>query len=306
MTSLAIDNALVNRCLTASGAAPPYRRERLRVWPLSGTERVHLADGSTVFLKYARKPFDTEDNVLGHVARHGLPAPALEAAIHSDHVLVMVLEDLGPQVREPDLEDAAIAAVAVHQVPPPKGLSRLDGDALAGLPHSCISRLAELHAACRWPEPDRDLDALVKLAKYANARIESADLEPFGLCHSEFHPTSVHINENGWHLLDWARAFVGPGLLDLASWQHTTEAPDLPALDALIDAYVAAGGPETARAKRGGLPPAQWAFGWHRLWVIDWYLAQATTWIADPGSDVIYQQVIRRHLAEAVRCLVPG
>ena len=36
--------------------------------------------------------------------------------------------------------------------------------------------------------------------------------------HSEFHPTSLHIGRDGRRLLDFARTFNGPGLLDLASW----------------------------------------------------------------------------------------
>jgi hypothetical protein len=307
MEPLAVDDVLVERCLAAAGVDQTYQREPLRCWSLSGTERVTLANGASLFLKYARKPFDTEDDVLAYVARHGVPVPTLEASVHDDGVLVMALEDLGAATRPAEIPDAATAAVATHQTPPPaSGLARLDADALVNLPTSCLYRLAELHDAGRWPNPEADIDALIALAKAAEGRAQGSDLEPFGLCHSEFHPSSVHINEAGWYLLDWARAFVGPGLLDLASWQHTTEAPDLDALDNLLDAYVGAGGPESAHDKRGGLPPAQWAFGWHRLWIIDWYLAQATTWIADPSDDVIYQQVIRRHLAEAVECLAPA
>ena len=96
---------------------------------------------------------------------------------------------------------------------------------------------------------------------------------------------------------------AGPGLLDLASWQDTTQAPDLARFALLLAAYLAAGGPVEAAASRGGLPPARWAFGWHRLWIVDWYLQQATTWIADPDQDPLYQRVITRHLTEAVACL---
>lgn len=77
------------------------------------------------------------------------------------------------------------------------------------------------------------------------------------------------------------------------------------AFDALVDAYIDAGGPETVRSERGGLPAGQWAFGWHRLVVIAWYLEQQTTWIADPSLDDTYREVIRRHLTEATECLEP-
>jgi hypothetical protein len=51
------------------------------------------------------------------------------------------------------------------------------------------------------------------------------------------------------------------------------------------------------------LPPEGWAFGWHRVWVVEWYLAQATTWIVDPAADPLYQEVVARHLDEALACL---
>jgi hypothetical protein len=62
-----------------------------------------------------------------------------------------------------------------------------------------------------------------------------------------------------WRLLDWARAFTGPGLLDLISWQGTTAAPDLDAFRMLLGVYIAAGGPAEVLADRGGLPVEQWS-----------------------------------------------
>lgn len=299
----AVVDALAEECLTLAGLPEPRQREPLRVWALSGVERVHLARGATVFLKYAQVPFTDEPRVLAHVADHGVPVPRLLASVVREDTMAMVLEDLGDPDRDATLADAATAAVVAHAAPPPPGLAKIDADALSALPTSCLRRLAELVDAERWPDPDYDVDRLQRLAEAAPARAEGATTTPFGLCHSEFHPTSVHITDRGWRLLDWARAFHGPGLLDLASWQNTAEAPDLDALDALIDAYVATGGAPSVRDLRGGLPASRWAVGWHRLWVIDWYLEQATTWIHDPTTDPIYQQVIRRHLAEALECL---
>ena len=296
-------DALADKCFTMAGLAEPRHREPLRVWALSGVERVHLSGGATVFLKYARVPFTDEPRVLAHVARHRLPVPELFASAVSGDTMTMVIEDLGDPDRDATVSDAAVAAVAAHAVAPPSGLARLDIAALRALPASCLKRLGELVDAGRWPEPAADIAALEHLDDMAPVRADGAETAPFGLCHSEFHPTSIHISRRGWRLLDWARAFTGPGLLDLASWQNTAEAPDLDALDALIADYIAAGGATSASDDRGGLPVARWAVGWHRLWVIDWYLEQATTWINDPSTDPTYQQVIRRHLADAVECL---
>jgi hypothetical protein len=301
---LSITDSLADQALGIAGITHPYRREPIRAWALSAVERVHAHSG-TVILKAARQPLTAEGDVLAHVARQGLPVPSLEAAVTTPDETVMVLEDLGAPDRDAALGDAAIAAVSVHQIRPPAGVPVVDRDALAALPTVALERIGQLHATGRWPEPDPDIDALARLTAIADTRSEGTDLAPFGFCHSEFHPTSLHITEAGWHVLDLARAFTGPGLLDLASWQGTTEAPDLTGLEELIDAYVAAGGADTAHAKRGGLAAAQWAMGWHRLWAIAWYLEQQTTWIADPDLDDVYRQTIRRHLAEAVECLRP-
>ena len=258
-------DALADECFELAELPEPRQREPLRVWALSGVERVHLASGTTVFLKYARAPFTDEPRVLAHVADHGVPVPALLASAVNGDTMAMVLEDLGDSDRDATTGDAARAAVTTHATPPPPGVARIDTAALQALPESCLRRLTELADAGRWPDPSYDTERLERLAALAPVRAEGAEAAPFGLCHSEFHPTSIHITERRWRLLDWARAFCGPGLLDLASWQNTAETPDLTVLDALIAAYMAAGGAPSTRDDRGGLPPARWAYGWHRL-----------------------------------------
>ncbi|CAJ60452.1 MULTISPECIES: phosphotransferase [Frankia] len=165
--------------------------------------------------------------------------------------------------------------------------------------HAALARLEELRAAGRWMD-STDLDGpLARLADHADRLADGAELAPFGLCHSELHPTSLHVREDGWHLLDWARSFTGAGLLDLASWQGTQQPADPVSLRRLIWAYIRTGGaPETSRL-RAGLPAEQWALGWHRLWIIVWYLEQATTWMPNPDQDAFTATVIRRHLREA-------
>lgn len=93
--------------------------------------------------------------------------------------------------------------------------------------------------------------------------------------HSEFHPTSLHIGERGWRLLDFARAFTGPGLLDLASWHGTIEPPHPIRLRVFLEQYVTAGGTPDALAPRGGLTAEHWALGWHRMWAVEWFMEQS-------------------------------
>jgi hypothetical protein len=279
------------------------KREEIRCWRLSGVERIVLDGGDTLIFKRAAHPFDREDEILTHVARHHPRVPRLVASHRRDGLLGMLLEDLGPPIRPATLAEGAQAAVATHRIPAPAGLTVLDSAALGRLPASSLAGLAELVARDRWRDVDDIHDRLQAIAVQAEDRAQGAELPPFGLCHSEFHPTSIYVTASGWWLLDWARAFTGPGLLDLASWQNTRDAPDPDAFGHMLDAYIRAGGPPEAAATRGGLPPERWAFAWHRLWIVEWFLAQATTWLNDPADDTLYQKVIRRHLDEALDCM---
>jgi hypothetical protein len=284
------------------------RREPVRAWQMSAVERVHhnaAPAPENVIFKYARTPFTREASVLAHAAQHGVRTPRLLATAHRPGILGMLLEDLGPVHREPILSEAATAAALTHAVPGLPDLERLDAAGLAELPKRSLISMVELAGSTgRWNDVDDITDGLHALLNTATEYAAGAELPPFGLCHSEFHPTSLHIGaDDQWRLLDWARAFTGPGLLDLISWQGTTAAPDLDAFRALLHAYVDAGGPSETLADRGGLPVEQWSILWHRVWIIEWYLSQALTWINDPATDATYQRVIRRHLAEALTCL---
>ncbi|NED80235.1 aminoglycoside phosphotransferase family protein, partial [Streptomyces sp. SID11233] len=54
---------LLDNLLTATGQTTAVREE-VRVWSMSGVERVTFPDGSTAIFKYAKKPFDSEDQAL--------------------------------------------------------------------------------------------------------------------------------------------------------------------------------------------------------------------------------------------------
>nr|MDT0664689.1 phosphotransferase [Micromonospora sp. DSM 115978] len=264
---------------------------------------IGLTDGRRVVFKYAKEPFTREDAALLFAADNGIPVPRLLASTSRGRMLGMILEDLGEPVREADDTDGAEAAVAAHGAKSAEFLPVIDRETLIGLPGKALASLGELRNKDRWLRTT-DLDAqLAEIATVADRRSEGCGLPPYGLCHSEFHPTSLHVGRKGWRLLDWARAFTGPGLLDLASWQGTTAPADLDSLRRFIRAYVDAGGPAEAEATRGGLSSETWAMGWHRLWIVAWYLEQATTWINDPSTDPHVESVVRRHIKEAHACL---
>jgi hypothetical protein len=298
-----VSESLLAALMVEMAAQGRPARVPIRLWVLSGVERVSIPGGGTAIFKHAREPFTGEADVLEHLQAQGFPVPWVLAAVRREHDLGMLLEDLGEPVRSATDEDGAEAAVAVHAVKAPSRLAVLGQDALAALPGAARVSLDVLRARGRWVDTDGLDELLEQLAVAAHDLADGAEVAPFGLCHSEFHPTSVHIGASGRRVLDWARAFVGPGLLDLASWQGTTGPADLGALKRLIESYIHAGGTPDAAAPRAGLPAAAWALGWHRLWIIAWYLDQATTWINDPSQDNFVQGVVRRHLNEAAMFL---
>jgi hypothetical protein len=280
------------------------RREEIRVWSMSGVERLFLTGAGTAILKYAVEVFAAEPRFLRHAAHHGAPVPSLWAEVSQDDgSTVMIMEDLGPQIREAGLRDAATAAVAVHECPPFPSGPVLDAEGLADLPTRALGWLDALQENGRWPGAQEFRRDLGRLEKVARRRASGTQIPPFGMCHSEFHPTSIHIGAGDrLTVMDWARAYTGSGLLDLVSWQGTLEPLNLAAVSELITAYVAAGGPAQATADRGGLPAPVWAGGWDKLWIVEWFLESTFRW-GDPTDDQATAQAIGVHLAEAVECL---
>jgi aminoglycoside phosphotransferase (APT) family kinase protein len=271
---------------------------------MSGVERLRFADGTTAIYKYAIEPFDHEDRILRAAHRLGLSVPRVIGSVVRDSTLGMVIEDLGEPMREPGDADGAAAAVALHGAPVAPSLPVMDEDALASLPGRALGHLRRLRGDGRWSEDCADIAAMLEaLTAAADRRAARAGAAPFGWVHSEFHPTSLHLGPEGPRLLDFARAFTGPGLLDLASWHGTTSDADPVRLRDFIETYVAAGGTAEALAERGGLPAERWALGWHRVWAVEWFMEQSVRWINDPADDPLYVGAVRRHLTAAVALL---
>ncbi|MFI5543397.1 aminoglycoside phosphotransferase family protein [Streptomyces sp. NPDC051815] len=282
---------------------PLPERTEIRVWGMSGVERVTFPDGTTAVFKYAKEPFDREAQALRIAHQRGLPVPELHATTMQDKWLGMLMDDLGTPVREADDLDGVAAAVMLHAARPAVSLPFLDATGLAAQPGRALDHLQRLRKTGRWTDCDDIETTLGKISAAAEARAQGATLDPFGWVHSEFHPTSIHIGEESWHLLDFARAFTGPGLIDLASYHGTTETPSPVRLRVLLEQYVAVGGHEDALAARGGLTAEAWALGWHRMWAVEWFMEQAIRWINDPTRDFAYIPVVRRHLNDVVRLL---
>ncbi len=302
-----MDASLVTAVLAdicTSTHRPQPTRQEMRVWDMSGVERLTFPDGSTAIYKYAVEPFATEEQILKAARHAGIPVPEVHGSISRDGTLGMVIEDLGEPVREAGDTDGIVAAVALHEAAPVDWLPVMDEDALTALPVLALGHLRRLREAGRWLEGTEEIaQSLTALAVAAPKRASGAELAPFGWVHSEFHPTSLHLGRDAWFLLDFARAFTGPGLLDLASWYGTLDTPDPTRLRTFIKAYVAAGGHPEALAERGGLSAQAWALGWHRVWAGEWFMEQAHRWIDNPVDDPLYIKVVKGHLEAAVRLL---
>ncbi|MCZ4120210.1 phosphotransferase family protein [Streptomyces sp. H39-S7] len=304
MDTQLITDILADIC--SSVGLPQPSRDPVRVWSLSGVERIAFPDGTTAIYKFAAEPFTSEDRILHAAGKAAVPVPAVIGAIVRDDVLGMVIEDLGEPVRDAVDADGIVAAVALHDAAPASMLLVLDDDALTALPALARGHLRRLRDKGRWTEGTDDIVGMLDaLTDAAAKRADGATTAPWGWVHSEFHPTSLHIGRDGWRLLDFARAFNGPGLIDLASWHGTIEDADPVRLRRFIQAYVTAGGHPSALAERGGLAPEAWALGWHRVWAVEWFMEQALRWINDPSQDEAYITVVRRHLKTAVRLLEP-
>lgn len=133
---------LLDNLLTTTGQTTS-RREEVRVWSMSGVERVTFPDGSTAIFKYAKKPFDSEDQALRLAHTLGVPVPQIHGSAMIDGWLGMLMEDLGPSAREADDLDGVAAAVVLHSTRTAPGLPVLDQERLrAARPSAGASRTA--------------------------------------------------------------------------------------------------------------------------------------------------------------------
>ncbi|MFI2052976.1 hypothetical protein ACH435_24055, partial [Streptomyces purpureus] len=104
---------LLDNLLTMAGRTTAVREE-VRVWSMSGVERLAFPDATTAIFKYAKRPFDSEDQALRLARTLGVPVPQVYASAVLDGWLGMLMEDLDPAVRDADDLDGTAAAVVLH------------------------------------------------------------------------------------------------------------------------------------------------------------------------------------------------
>ncbi|TDO39008.1 phosphotransferase family enzyme [Paractinoplanes brasiliensis] len=296
-------HATITTLCGEAGLPEPLVREPIRIWPLSAVERVRFPDRTTAICKHARPPFTGEATVLQAAARAGLPVPRLLAHRVTDDRLVMLLEDLGDSTETPTDLHAAAATARLHRADPTcPSLDVWDTDTLAALPETMLDAIGRLSRSGQLRAGKDILLSLAGLARSSTRRAEGTQRPPFGLVHGEFHPTSLHRGMRGQHLIDFGMTFIGPGILDLATWQGTRQPPDPKRLAAQLHAYVTAGGTTQILRQRGGLAPEVWALGWHRLHSAAWLL-QLTATGSDGFDPSTTKQILRRQISTAIDLL---
>jgi hypothetical protein len=289
------NDAAVRALCEQAGLPAPVKRRTIQTWALSHVERIVLRGGGTIICKAARAPFTAEAETLRALAGTQVPVPLVVAGTIADGELLMLLEDLGEPEKVAVDRDGVIAAVRLHQTGVEhSGLARFDTATLAALPQVARDS-GRLHLG------KSVLRMLEDLASAGRRLSRGAEIPPFGLSHGELHPSSVHLTSSCWHLLDYGMAFVGPGLLDLATWQGTRHRPDVNRLTRQMEIYVAVGGTAYIRCRRGGLPASIWALGWHRL--------HSAAWLLDlivEGSDAFADadRIVARQIAGAHQLLL--
>ncbi|MCZ7379759.1 phosphotransferase [Micromonospora sp. WMMC250] len=307
MSSGTLDEQLCTQLrgdLLAASRRVPTQRQIIQAWELSSVERWFYPDRRSLICKIASAPFTGEATVLRALNIQQAPVPLLNGYTLRPDGLGMLMEDLGEPTRTATFAEAAAAARWVHATAGIPNLPTFDEASLAGLPEHGLDALDELRRQGRLSHDAEGIEAVLqRLAATARHRADGAERPPFGLCHGEFHRTSLHVSRTGCRVVDWAKAFNGPGLFDLATWFGTRTPTEPRLLTKLIHAYVAAGGHPDAEADRGGLPAARWALGWHRVWAACWLLTTAAAGHYQAPTDRRHTQVVLRQLHGAAELL---
>ena len=274
-------------------------REVLQSTGFSRVERVTLDGGASYIAK--RGMYLATDEARTIRALHGSPIPIAEmyVADTEGEFLTMLMEDLGPASRQPSIAEAGEMAVLMTRTEPPDHLPTEGRESLQRLPQSIMAGIERLVSEGTWTNPDRVMRPVKDIAKAAPGLSSSAEMRPFGLCHREYHPTSLHIGTRKTALLDWQRTYVGPLLPCLANWFDTVDAPDLKACRRLIGEYVPAGGGREALDVRSDLRPEVWAFFWQRVAAAEWWITSQIEWQTSDTRNSGWQRAVERAIVDA-------
>jgi hypothetical protein len=274
-------------------------REVLQSTRLSRVERVIIDDGTTYIAKRGTHLLVDEVDTIRSL--HGSPIPIAELYVADikGESLTMLMEDLGPVKIQPTIEDAAEMAVRMTQTTPPDHLPTEGRESLERQPQNIKSGIEQLVSLGTWENPDRIRRPLDDIVKAASDLSSGTELRPFGLCHREYHPTSLHIGTKKTALVDWQRTYVGPLLPCLVNWFPIADAPNLKACRRLIKAYISEGGDPEAQEKRGDLRPESWAFFWQRVGAAEWWINSQINWQTNDTQDGSWQRAVERAIVDA-------
>lgn len=283
----------------AGAAAQVCAVTRLHEWPLSVVQRIRLAGGDSFVLKTARGPMQSEGRNLLAAAASGLPVPHM---LHYElerlsGIMTLCMEDLGESVRNPTTSDAVASAARVHETGLMPNGPWVDTDWLVAELEAARSVATTIGQSYQEFEP---VAAAVATEARAAVGIRGLESAPFGVVHSEFHPSSMIVRNDEIFLLDWARTFIGPQLLDLASFFGTTTLPERKRARNLISNYLETRHLAAAGRDRDGMPVEAWALYVHRLWVVLWYIQSLGEWVdvTDHRWRTKYAAGILKHLTE--------
>ena len=173
---------LLDNLLTMAGRTT-VMREEVRVWSMSGVERLTFPDATTAIFKYAKRPFDSEDQALRLARTLGVPVPQVHASAVLDGWLGMLMEDLDPAVRDADDLDGAAAAVVLHGTRTAPALPVLDQARLRTLPDRALEHLAHLQIVDGVLV---DARAVERLPRRVLREVERGDVEERALTGRDF------------------------------------------------------------------------------------------------------------------------
>lgn len=293
---------LLDNLLTATGQTTAVREE-VRVWSMSGVVRATFPDGSTAIFKYAKKPFDSEDQTLRLAHTLGVPVPQVHASAVLDGWLGMLMEDLGSSLREADDLDGVAAAVVLHGTRTAPPLPVLDQERLRTRRPGrwSISNGCARSTGGRTPTTSR-MRSTGSPRPPRPALPERCWNRSVGCTPSSTPPASTSA-----HAAGGCSTSPAPSPAPACSTSPAGTAPSSPHTPcACASSWSSTSPPHgtpDALAPRGGLTAENWALGWHRMWAVEWFMEQAIRWINDPATDPAYLKAVRRHLTDVLHLL---